>query len=156
MAFGAGTPNIALENCSPNHSNSRHSESAPSLADSTGIPDKDRKEKPDIHISLWSREDGFPALAELSQKLAKQARAGMLKSQSVDERLVASELRDAAGHAHPDLMLLYSDLICIPEFPPWQLQNTEVFQIGSAAKGLGDAVVRALTSYAKIERRWGK
>ncbi|KAJ1647894.1 hypothetical protein LPJ64_000780 [Coemansia asiatica] len=154
---GSSTPSIVLENCSSKYSsNSIHTETLPNPVTNPGIPGNDYKEKPDINISLWSRDDGFPALSEFSRILAKRAKAGMLKPRCIDEHLVAEELRDKAGHAHPDLMLLYSDLLCIPEFPPWQMQNTEVFQIGSEAKGLGDAVVRALTSYAKIEKRWGK
>ncbi|KAJ2700715.1 hypothetical protein FB645_004889 [Coemansia sp. IMI 203386] len=156
-AFGGHTPNIVLERYSNKHSNSTiNDDSMQSAVTNTNIRDKSNNDKPDIHISLWSRDDGFPALAGFSRNLAKQARNGTLSSKDVDESMVAGELQDAAGHTHPDLMLLYDNLVCIPEFPPWQLQNAEVFQIGSEAKGLGDAVVRALTSYAKIEKRWGK
>ncbi|KAJ1900881.1 hypothetical protein LPJ66_001173 [Kickxella alabastrina] len=110
-----------------------------------------------LHVSLWSREDGFPALVELSRSLAKQVSTGTLSAKSIDETMVASLLKDPFGFAHPELLLLYDDLLCIPEFPPWQLQNTEVYQIGQGSvKSLGDAVVRALGSYAKIEKRWGK
>ncbi|KAJ1724353.1 hypothetical protein LPJ53_001368 [Coemansia erecta] len=151
-AFGGSMPNIVLE------SGSRATKRERNLTADTGTsPDSNRRDsKPDMHVSLWSHDDGFPALVELSKELAGRAKSGMLSSKSVDESFAATMLEDPAGHAHPDLMLLYDDLVCVPEFPPWQLQNTEVFQIGSAAKSLGDAVVRALTSYAKIEKRWGK
>ncbi|KAJ1862830.1 hypothetical protein LPJ73_000670 [Coemansia sp. RSA 2703] len=151
-AFGGSMPNIVLENGSRVIKRERNF-----TADADTSPDSNRRDsKPDMHVSLWSRDDGFPALVELSKELAGRAKSGMLSFKSVDESFAATMLEDPAGHAHPDLMLLYDDLICVPEFPPWQLQNTEVFQIGSAAKSLGDAVVRALTSYAKIEKRWGK
>ncbi|KAJ2722192.1 hypothetical protein GGI07_003469 [Coemansia sp. Benny D115] len=136
-AFGNKTPRISL-----------NSAEQPSAAADTPPPD--------LHVALWSRDDGFPALAGLSRKLACQSRDRLLHSKDIDEALVAAHLKDPLGHAHPDLLLLYDDLVCIPEFPPWQMQNTEVFQIGSAAKSLGDAAFHALASYAKIEKRWGK
>ncbi|KAJ2033889.1 hypothetical protein H4S03_005347 [Coemansia sp. S3946] len=110
-----------------------------------------------LHVSLWSRDNGYPALARLARELAGQAECGRLPSSSVDEPCVATKLVDAAGHQHPDLVLLYDDLVCIPDFPPWQLQNSEVFQVGSAtARSLGNAVLSAFASYANIEKRWGK
>ncbi|KAJ2629288.1 hypothetical protein GGF44_004302 [Coemansia sp. RSA 1694] len=112
---------------------------------------------PMLHVSLWSRDNGYPALARLARELAGQAECGRLPSGSVDESCVAEHLKDAAGHQHPDLVLLYDDLVCIPDFPPWQLQNSEVFQVGpAAARSLGNAVLCAFASYANIERRWGK
>ncbi|KAJ2448137.1 hypothetical protein GGF42_005217 [Coemansia sp. RSA 2424] len=112
---------------------------------------------PTLHVSLWSRDNGYPALARLARELAGQAECGRLLSGSVDESCVAEHLKDAAGHQHPDLVLLYDDLVCIPDFPPWQLQNSEVFQVGPAtARSLGNAVLCAFASYANIERRWGK
>ncbi|KAJ2741743.1 hypothetical protein GGI20_004978 [Coemansia sp. BCRC 34301] len=112
---------------------------------------------PALHVSLWSRDDGYPALTRLARKLAGQVECGRLLSCSVDEPYVAERLKDAAGHQHPDLVLLYDDLVCIPDFPPWQLQNSEVFQVGFAtARSLGSAVLCAFASYANIERRWGK
>ncbi|KAJ2492484.1 hypothetical protein IWW37_001389 [Coemansia sp. RSA 2050] len=110
-----------------------------------------------LHVSLWSRDNGYPALVRLARELAGQAECGRLPSGSVDEACVAAKLADAAGHQHPDLVLLYDDLVCIPDFPPWQLQNSEVFQAGAAtARSLGNAVLCAFASYANIERRWGK
>ncbi|KAJ2000496.1 hypothetical protein GGI04_004128 [Coemansia thaxteri] len=109
---------------------------------------------PDLHISLWSRDNGYPALVRLARDLAAEAPPASCRP--VNEPSVAARLADSAGHQHPDLLLLYDDLACLPDFPPWQLQNAEVFQIGSAARSLGDAMLCALASYAKIERRWGK
>ncbi|KAJ2861519.1 hypothetical protein GGH94_004849 [Coemansia aciculifera] len=110
-----------------------------------------------LHVSLWSRDNGYPALARLARELAGQAECGRLPSGSIDESYVATKLVDAAGHQHPDLVLLYDDLVCIPDFPPWQLQNSEVFQVGSAtARSLGNAVLSAFASYANIEKRFGK
>ncbi|KAJ2056560.1 hypothetical protein GGI17_006132 [Coemansia sp. S146] len=110
-----------------------------------------------LHVSLWSRDNGYPALARLARELAGQAECGRLPSDSIDESYVATKLVDAAGHQHPDLVLLYDDLVCIPDFPPWQLQNSEVFQIGSTtARSLGNAVLSAFASYANIEKRFGK
>ncbi|KAJ2910298.1 hypothetical protein GGI21_001019 [Coemansia aciculifera] len=112
---------------------------------------------PSLHVSLWSRDDGYPALTRLARELAGQAECGRLLSSSVNEPFVAERLKDAAGHQHPDLVLLYDDLVCIPDFPPWQLQNSEVFQVGPAtARSLGNAVLCAFASYANIEKRWGK
>ncbi|KAJ2823914.1 hypothetical protein FBU31_004136, partial [Coemansia sp. 'formosensis'] len=112
---------------------------------------------PTLHVSLWSRDNGYPALARLARELAGQDECGRLSSGSIDEPCVAAKLVDATGHEHPDLVLLYDDLVCIPDFPPWQLQNSEVFQVGSAtARSLGNAALSAFASYANIEKRWGK
>ncbi|KAI8324280.1 hypothetical protein GQ54DRAFT_285100 [Martensiomyces pterosporus] len=110
----------------------------------------------DIRVSLWSREDGYPSLARLSQELCRLAEVGSLNAKDIDEAYIAAKLKHAAGFPHPELVLLYDDLVCLPEFPPWQLQSSEVFQIGSAAGSLDGAVCRALVSYARIEKRWGK
>ncbi|KAJ2377626.1 hypothetical protein H4S02_007598 [Coemansia sp. RSA 2611] len=110
-----------------------------------------------LHVSLWSRDNGYPALVRLARELADQEECERLPSGSIDEACVVAKLVDTAGHPHPDLVLLYDDLVCIPDFPPWQLQNSEVFQVGSAAaRSLGNAVLCAFASYANIERRWGK
>ncbi|KAJ1960044.1 hypothetical protein GGI12_004016 [Dipsacomyces acuminosporus] len=110
----------------------------------------------DIHVSLWSRKDGYPSLVSLAQDLCGQVEVGRLSPKAIDEAFVAEKLKNAAGFKHPELVLLYDDLVCLPEFPPWQLQSSEVFQIGSAARNLDMAVLQALVSYARIEKRWGK
>ncbi|PIA16665.1 hypothetical protein COEREDRAFT_86753 [Coemansia reversa NRRL 1564] len=112
--------------------------------------------RPDIHISLWSREHGYPSLVKVSQELAHKVQCNMLSSSDITENLVADYLRDSAGHRHPELLLLCDELAHIPEFPPWQLQDVELVQADSSSSGIGDAVCTALASYAKIEKRWGK
>ncbi|KAJ1948724.1 hypothetical protein FBU59_001460 [Linderina macrospora] len=109
-----------------------------------------------IHISLWSRSNGFPSLVGLAKDMCRQVDIGTLAPKDIDEHHVAARLKHPAGFVHPDLILLYDDLVCIPEFPPWQLQDSEVYHIRSAAKGLDDAFYRALLGYGRIERRWGK
>ncbi|KAJ2610118.1 hypothetical protein H4S08_003756 [Coemansia sp. RSA 1365] len=112
--------------------------------------------RPDIHISLWSREHGYPSLVRVSQELARKVQCNMLSPSDITEDLVAHYLRDSAGHRHPELLLLCDELAHIPEFPPWQLQDVELVQADSRNSGIGDAVCTALASYAKIEKRWGK
>ncbi|KAJ2451448.1 hypothetical protein EV183_003582 [Coemansia sp. RSA 2336] len=139
--FNGRTPDICLESSTRSEHICAHSDSA---------------SRPDIYISLWSREDGYPSLAKLAQRLSRRVQAGELAPAAVTESLVADELRDPHGFKHPDLVLLLDDLPCVNEFPPWQLQNSELVQIHSGARSLGDAVYRALICFAKIEMRWGK
>ncbi|KAJ2806435.1 hypothetical protein H4R20_001689 [Coemansia guatemalensis] len=112
--------------------------------------------RPDIHISLWTREHGYPSLVKLSQELARKVQCNELSSSDITENLVAGCLRDPAGHRHPELLLLCDELAHIPEFPPWQLQDVELVQADSSSRSIGDAVCTALAGYAKIEKRWGK
>ncbi|KAJ2535307.1 hypothetical protein EV175_006927, partial [Coemansia sp. RSA 1933] len=127
--------------------------------DTNKVPEKDpgpAEHKPDIYISLWSRTDSYPALSAFARELADQSRRGALEAKHVDETLVTNNLADPSGYCHPDLVVLVDDLACIPEFPPWQLQNAEMVQVGtsSAANSLGGATFGALVRYAKVERRW--
>ncbi|KAJ2826154.1 hypothetical protein IWW50_002513 [Coemansia erecta] len=110
----------------------------------------------DIHISLWSRDHGYPSIVRVARELAREAQSGVLSLADIDEKCVADRLRDPRGSKHPELVLLLDDLPCMSEFPPWQLQNAELVQIGSGARSLGDGVFRALVCFAKIEMRWGK
>ncbi|KAJ1934264.1 hypothetical protein EC988_008861, partial [Linderina pennispora] len=110
----------------------------------------------DVHVSLWSRRNGFPSLVGVARDMCRQAEMGSLAPKDIDEQYVAARLKHPGGFVHPDLVLLYDDLVCIPEFPPWELQNSEVYQIRAAAKDLDDAFYRALMGYGRIERRWGK
>ncbi|KAJ2859224.1 hypothetical protein GGI22_003057 [Coemansia erecta] len=116
------------------------------------------EQKSDICISLWSRGNSYPALSALARELAGQTRRGLLETKQIDEAFVTSKLADPSGYGHPDLVILVDDLACLPEFPPWQLQNAEMVQVStsSAASSLGDAAFGALVRYAKVKRRWGK
>ncbi|KAJ1907167.1 hypothetical protein LPJ81_000929 [Coemansia sp. IMI 209127] len=115
-------------------------------------------QRADICISLWSRGNSYPALSALARELADQTRRGLLEAKQIDEALVTRRLADPSGYGHPDLVILVDDLACLPEFPPWQLQNAEMVQVGtsSATGSLGGAAFGALVRYAKVKRRWGK
>ncbi|KAJ2158622.1 hypothetical protein GGF46_003622 [Coemansia sp. RSA 552] len=115
-----------------------------------------REAQPDIHIALWSRRDGYPSLVELSRELTLEAQKGALSPSDITEACVANRLQDPHGHGHPDLVLLFDNVACIAEFPPWQLQDSELVQAGSAFRSVGDAFCHALASYSKIQRRWGQ
>ncbi|KAJ2661938.1 hypothetical protein IW148_003145 [Coemansia sp. RSA 1199] len=139
-AFDGRTPNICLEAKSQVEHICAHSDSS----------------QPDIHICLWSRDHGYPSIAKLAQELAREVQSGALSPTAITEACVATRLQDSRGCKHPELVLLLDDLPCMSEFPPWQLQNSELVQIGSGERSLGDAVFRALVRFAKIEMRWGK
>ncbi|KAJ1664708.1 hypothetical protein IW140_003961 [Coemansia sp. RSA 1813] len=149
-AFGS-TPRIDL------NSGNDHVEH---LGVDTGrIPDAELEErKPDIYVSLWSRNDSYPALSALARELASQTQCGLLDAKRVDEEFIKNRLADPSGYCHPDLVVLVDDLACLPEFPPWQLQNAEMVQLSTsnAVDGLGGVVFSALVRYAKVEKRWGK
>ncbi|KAJ2521364.1 hypothetical protein GGI11_002034 [Coemansia sp. RSA 2049] len=131
-----------------------------SSGDTGGMLDeRKRGGKPDICVSLWSRNNGYPALSALARELAGQARNGALRARQVDEAFVADRLADPLGHCHPDLVILVDDLACLPEFPPWQLQNAEMVQVSSSSTAdgsLGRITFGSLARYAKVSRRWGR
>ncbi|KAJ2316878.1 hypothetical protein IWW51_002464 [Coemansia sp. RSA 2702] len=112
--------------------------------------------RPDIHISLWTRDHGYPSLVRLSRELSREVQSKALAPAAITEALVADRLQDPRGSKHPELVLLLDDLPCVSEFPPWPLQNSELVQADSGARSLGDAVFRALVCFAKIEMRFGK
>ncbi|KAJ2778311.1 hypothetical protein H4R18_004674 [Coemansia javaensis] len=137
-AFGGRTPAIRLEGAG--------------RAESLGA----RLERPDLCVALWSRAHGYPALAALARDLCGAVRRGALAPADVTEARVAARLRDPAGAKHPELVVLWDGLACLPEFPPWQLQDAELVQVRPGTRSVGDALCRALAEYAAVEKRWGK
>lgn len=106
-----------------------------------------------LNVSLWSRDNGYPALVRIAQELASMVREGGMAVESIDEAMVGARMPGK----YPDLVLLYDDLLCLPEFPPWHLQSAEIVQASPTwSKGIGGAVLDALASYAKVNKRWGK
>ncbi|KAJ1721651.1 hypothetical protein LPJ61_006014, partial [Coemansia biformis] len=140
-AFGGRTPDICLQG----------GDRIERLRGSSGA----HAARPDIHVTLWSRDHGYPALVRLARELCGETRRGSLAPRDVTETCVSGRLADPAGCAHPDLVVLWDGLACIPEFPPWQLQNAELVQAAPGTRSVGDALCRALAEYAAVERRWG-
>ncbi|ORX67907.1 hypothetical protein DL89DRAFT_269091 [Linderina pennispora] len=88
----------------------------------------------DIHVSLWSRRNGFPSLVGVARDMCRQAEMGSLTPKDIDEQYVAARLKHPGGFVHPDLVLLYDEP---------GLQNSEVYQIRAAAKDLDDRVLQS-------------
>jgi dehydrodolichyl diphosphate syntase complex subunit NUS1 len=93
-----------------------------------------------LSILLLSAEDGRDSLVDLTTTLAD---------------LVDAELAESVM-GEPDLLVLFSPIVELSGYPPWQVRLTEIYHVQDN-QGVGYQVfLRALYNYANAQMRMGR
>ena len=89
------------------------------------------------------------------KSIASQVSEGKLKADDIDENLISSHLY-TKGQPDPDLLIRTSGEERISNFLLWQLSYAELYFTDKCWPEFNEEeFLKALTSYAQRERRWG-
>jgi dehydrodolichyl diphosphate syntase complex subunit NUS1 len=108
-----------------------------------------------LSILLLSAEDGRDSLVDLTKTLADMAQRAKLSSKDISVDLVDAELAESVM-GEPDLLVLFSPIVELSGYPPWQVRLTEIYHVQDN-QGVGYQVfLRALYNYANAQMRMGR
>ncbi|KAF2013279.1 Undecaprenyl diphosphate synthase [Aaosphaeria arxii CBS 175.79] len=118
-------------------------------------PTETKDERQHLTVLLLSAEDGRDTMVDLTKTLSDMAQSGTLRPDQIDTNLIDAELREAVS-TDPELLILFSPVVQLKGYPPWQLRLTEIFHVPDN-KGVNYQVfLRALCNFAKAEMRVGR
>lgn len=108
-----------------------------------------------MNVLLLSYDDGRDSLVDLTKTLTEMSQRKKLSPNDITIDLVDAEISEIVM-AEPDLLLLFSPIVQLSGYPPWQIRLTEVFHVQDN-QGVGYQVfLRALYSYANAQMRFGR
>lgn len=91
-----------------------------------------------------------------SQKIAEEAKAGLIKPEEIDEQYFSAHLK-AAGIPDPELLIRTSGELRVSNFLLWQIAYTEIFITPTLWPDFRkEDLYEAICAYQKRERRFGK
>ncbi len=107
-------------------------------------------------LNLALSYGGRTEITEMVQAIAQKAADGDIKTDSIDERMVADHLY-TRGIPDPDLMIRTSGEMRISNFLLWQLAYAEIFVIDTLWPDFSrEEFLDILARYQKRDRRFGK
>jgi dehydrodolichyl diphosphate syntase complex subunit NUS1 len=128
----------------------------PSIESATTTPTSENATttKP-LSILLLSAEDGRDSLVDLTKTLAEMSQRAKLSSKDISVDLVDAEISESVM-GEPDLLVLFSPIVELSGYPPWQVRLTEIYHVQDN-QGVGYQVfLRALYNYANAQMRMGR
>lgn len=110
---------------------------------------------PHLNVLLLSVDDGRDSLVDLTKTLAEMSQRNKLSPSDISIDLVDAEISEI-GMSEPDLLVLFSPVVELSGYPPWQIRLTEIFHVEDN-QGVGYQVfLRALYNYANVQMRFGR
>jgi dehydrodolichyl diphosphate syntase complex subunit NUS1 len=108
-----------------------------------------------LSILLLSAEDGRDSLVDLTKTLAEMSQRAKLSSKDISVELIHAEISESVM-GEPDLLVLFSPIVELSGYPPWQVRLTEIYHVQDN-QGVGYQVfLRALYNYANAQMRMGR
>ena len=108
-----------------------------------------------LSVLLLSSEDGRDSLVDLTKTLAEMSQRSKLSSNDISVDLVDAEISESVM-GEPDLLVLFSPIVELSGYPPWQVRLTEIYHVQDN-EGVGYQVfLRALYNYANAQMRMGR
>ena len=105
-----------------------------------------------LALSYSGRDD----IVRMARHLAREARAGRLDPESVNEEIISAQL-DTAGVPDPDLLIRTSGEQRISNFFLWQIAYSELYVTPTLWPDFREReYVAALTEYQSRRRRFGR
>jgi undecaprenyl diphosphate synthase len=105
-----------------------------------------------LALSYSGRDD----IVRMARHLAREARAGRMDPDSIDEELIAAQL-DTAGVPDPDLLIRTSGELRISNFFLWQIAYSELYVTPTLWPDFREhEYVAALSEYQGRRRRFGR
>ena len=105
-----------------------------------------------LALSYSGRDD----IVRMTRQLAREARAGKLDPESIDEETIAGQL-DTAGVPDPDLLIRTSGEQRISNFFLWQIAYSELYVTPTLWPDFREReYLTALTEYQRRRRRFGR
>ena len=114
------------------------------------------KDNKRLQLNLALSYSGRWDITQAVRKIAERARAGELEPADIDDAMITSELV-TAGIPDPDLIIRTSGEMRISNFLLWQLAYSELYITEAFWPDFRrDELYKAIQSYQKRERRFGK
>ena len=129
----------------------------PTLESSPSTPTSDETSPPQSQISvlLLSADDGRDSLVDLTKTLTEMSQRSKLSPSDISQDLVDAEISEIVME-EPDLLILFSPVVELSGYPPWQIRLTEIFHVEDN-QGVGYQVfLRGLYNYANAQMRFGR
>lgn len=109
----------------------------------------------DIDLVLALNYGGRDEICRVAQQLAREAQAGQIQPEQIDENLFASRL-DSAAWGDPELLIRTSGELRISNFLIWQLSYGEIITLDALWPDFTpDALLDTIAEYQKRIRREG-
>jgi dehydrodolichyl diphosphate syntase complex subunit NUS1 len=104
---------------------------------------------------LLSADDGRDSLVDLTKTLTEMSQRSKLSPSDISQDLVDAEISEIVME-EPDLLILFSPIVELGGYPPWQIRLTEIFHVEDN-QGVGYQVfLRGLYNYANAQMRFGR
>jgi undecaprenyl diphosphate synthase len=105
-----------------------------------------------LALSYSGRDD----IVRMARRLAREARAGTLDPEAINEDIISAQL-DTAGVPDPDLLIRTSGELRISNFFLWQIAYSELYVTPTLWPDFReDEYLAALTEYQSRRRRFGR
>ena len=104
---------------------------------------------------LLSVDDGRSTLIDLTKTLAEMAQREKLTPDDITQDLVDAEITESIM-GEPDLLMLFSPVVKLRGYPPWQLRLTEIFHVEDNSGVEYLIWLKGLYRYAKSQMRFGR
>ena len=108
-----------------------------------------------LSLLLLSADDGRSTLVDLTKTLAEMAQHGQLAPRDISQELLHDELTTSVMD-EPDLLMVFSPVIQLQGYPPWQLRLTEIFHEEDRTGVEYLIWLKGLYNYAKAQMRFGR
>ncbi len=108
-----------------------------------------------LHLCLAINYGSRAEIVDAARRLAREAAAGLVRPEAIDEEMLASRL-DTAGMPDPDLLIRTAGEMRISNFLLWQISYAELWVTDVAWPDFAEADLdAAIRSFAGRDRRFG-
>jgi dehydrodolichyl diphosphate syntase complex subunit NUS1 len=108
-----------------------------------------------ISLLLLSEDDGRSTLVDLTKTLAEMSQHDKLASKDVALDVIDAEISESVM-GEPDLLILFSPIVKMKGYPPWQLRLTEIFHVKDNQEVAYLVWLKGLYRFAKAKMRFGR
>lgn len=109
----------------------------------------------ELTINLLSEEDGRETIVELTRTLADLAVHKKIRPEDVTVEVIDEEMKDLVT-GEPDLLVLFTPVIDLQGFPPWQIRLTEIFHQPDNREVSYTVFLKALQRYSTCKINVGR
>lgn len=109
----------------------------------------------DLEISILSRVDGKPTIAELARTIGELTASKELLAEDITVKLIDGELCELVG-PEPDLLICFGPVLDLQDYPPWHIRLTEMYWEPDNNSVNYAVFIRALKKFAQSRVNLGK
>ena len=94
-------------------------------------------------------------MVDLTKTLTEMSQQGKLTANDISLELIDAEISDSVM-GEPDLLLLFTPVVKLDGYPPWQLRLTEIFHVPDNTGVEYLVWLKGLHKFAKAQMRFGR